>query len=147
MLLLTFEKYTTGKSRLKSIIVPPSNKQRCMSCASSRRFHHRHHEEASTDHQDLAVRCGLSDGPPVLYYKYEPQYLLENCNRKMYYGMSVTSDRTVHSNRPDIIMLGKTIKEAHSVDTAIPNNHNLHSTITERLQQYTDWKGGLTRIQ
>ena len=26
-------------------------------------------------------------------------------------------------------------------------SHNLHSTITERLQQYTDLKGELTRIQ
>jgi len=44
-------------------------------------------------------------------------------------------------------MLDETAKEAHSVDAAIPNIHNLHSTITERLQQYTDLKGELTRIQ
>ena len=56
-------------------------------------------------------------------------------------------DGTVHSNRPDRIMLDVTAKEAHSVDAAIPNSHNLHSTITERLQQYRDWKGVLTRIQ
>jgi hypothetical protein len=57
------------------------------------------------------------------------------------------TDGIDHSNRPDIVMLDNTIKEAHSVDTAIPNSHNLHSTVTERLQQYTDWKGELTRIQ
>ena len=50
------------------------------------------------------------------------------------------TDRIVHSDRPDIVRLDKTIKEAHSVDAAIP-------TITERLQQYTDLKGELTRIQ
>ena len=43
-------------------------------------------------------------------------------------------------------MLDVTAKEAHSVDAAIPKSHNLHSTVTERLQQYTDWKGELTRI-
>jgi hypothetical protein len=32
------------------------------------------------------------------------------------------------------------MKEAHSVDAAIPNGRNLHSTITERLQKYTDLK-------
>jgi len=37
-------------------------------------------------------------------------------------------------------MLDKTTKEAHSVDAAIPNRHNLHSTITERLQKYIDLK-------
>ena len=37
-------------------------------------------------------------------------------------------------------MLDKTVREAHSVTAAIPNSHNLHSTITERLQKYTDLK-------
>jgi len=32
------------------------------------------------------------------------------------------------------------MKEALSVDTAIPNSHDLHSTITERFQKYTDLK-------
>jgi hypothetical protein len=48
------------------------------------------------------------------------------------------TDRTVHSNRPEIVMLDKTTKEAHPVDAANPDSHDLHSTITERLQQYTD---------
>ena len=140
LLLLNFEKYTTGMSLLQIIIMPPLNKQQCMSCCSSRRSHHRHHEE-------LGMKYGLSNGPPVLYYKCELQSMLENCNNKLYYGRSVTTDRTVRNNRPDIVMLHKTAKEAHSVDAAIPNSHNLHSTIIERLQQYTDWKGELTRIQ
>jgi hypothetical protein len=29
------------------------------------------------------------------------------------------------------------------MDVAVPNSHNLHSTITERLQKYTDLKGEL----
>ena len=57
------------------------------------------------------------------------------------------TDGTVHSNRPHTVMLDKTIKQAHSVDAAIRNSHNLYSTLTERLQQYTDWKEQLTRIQ
>jgi hypothetical protein len=44
-------------------------------------------------------------------------------------------------------VLYKTTKAAHSVDAAIPNSHNLHSTVTERLQQYTDLRGQLTGIQ
>jgi hypothetical protein len=64
-----------------------------------------------------------------------------------YYGRSVMADGTVHSNRPDTVILDKTIKQAHSVDTAIPKSHNFHSTVTERLQQYTGWKEELTRIQ
>jgi len=37
-------------------------------------------------------------------------------------------------------MLDKTVKEAHTVGSAIPNSHNLHSTITEGLQKDTDLK-------
>jgi hypothetical protein len=37
-------------------------------------------------------------------------------------------------------------KEAYPVDVAIPNSHNLHSNITERLQMCTDLKEGPIRI-
>jgi hypothetical protein len=40
-------------------------------------------------------------------------------------------------------MFDKTVKEVHLIRVAIPNNHNLHSTITEKLQKYTDMKGEL----
>ena len=56
---------------------------------------------------------------------------------------SITPDRTIHNNGPKVAIFDKTIKAAHSIDTAIPNSHNLHSTITEKLQKYTDLKEGL----
>jgi len=43
-------------------------------------------------------------------------------------------------------MLDKTVKEANSVDAAVRNSDNLHSTITEMLQEYTDLKQGLIYI-
>jgi hypothetical protein len=43
-------------------------------------------------------------------------------------------------------MLDKTIKEAYSVQPAIPNSHNLYSTMTKNFQKYTDVKEELTRI-
>jgi hypothetical protein len=44
-------------------------------------------------------------------------------------------------------MLDKTTKTAHSVDdAAIPNSDKLLSTITEKLQECTDLKQGLTNI-
>ena len=42
------------------------------------------------------------------------------------------------------VTLDKTIKYLTYV--AIPNSHNLHSTITEKLQKYTDLKEELIRI-
>jgi len=33
-----------------------------------------------------------------------------------------------------------------SVDVAIPNSHNLHCTVTEKLQKYADLKEELIRM-
>jgi hypothetical protein len=74
----------------------------------------------------------------VPYYKYEQQSVLENSNYKQYYNRSVITARTIHNNRPDTTILDQTINEAHSIDVAIPNSHNLHIIITEKLQKYTD---------
>jgi len=48
------------------------------------------------------------------------------------------TDRTIHNNKPDIVLLDELIKEAYLTDAAIPDSHNLYSTITERLQKYTE---------
>jgi len=48
----------------------------------------------------------------------------------------MTIDRTIHSSRPDIVILDKTIKEEYLISEAIPNSRNPHSTITEKLQKY-----------
>jgi hypothetical protein len=82
-------------------------------------------------HQELALKCGLSNGPPMPHYKHEPQSVLENSNCKLHYDRSIITDRTIHNNIPVIVIVDKTIKEAHSTDAAIPNSHSLHSTITE----------------
>ena len=55
--------------------------------------------------------------------------------------------RTAHNNRPDRIILDKTITEAHSVGVAISSRHNLHSTVAKKLQKHTDFKGKLVRIR
>jgi len=49
-------------------------------------------------------------------------------------------DRTSHNSTPDRVVLDKPIKESYSVGVAIPDSHNLHNTITEKLQKYRDLK-------
>ena len=45
-----------------------------------------------------------------------------------YYGRSIITDRTIRNNRPDIIILDSTIKEAYLRDAAIlksqPSHHH-----------------------
>jgi len=80
-----------------------------MSCTSSRRLHLRHIELSNIVHQELTLQCGLSNGPPMLCCKYEPQHSLEH-NYKLYYGVYLLTFRTVHNNSPDTVMLDKTTK-------------------------------------
>jgi hypothetical protein len=53
-------------------------------------------------------------------------------------ALSITTDQTV--------ALEKTLTKAHLTDVAIPSNHRLHSTISEKLQKYTDLKGEFVSI-
>jgi len=71
------------------------------------------------------------------YYKYEPQSVAENSSYKPCRERSRITDRTIHNNKPDTVLLDDTIKEAYLIDLAIPDSHNLYSTITKRLQKYT----------
>ena len=82
-----------------------------MSCATSRQLHH-HGQVASILHQEVAVRGGLSNGPQVPYYKYEPQSVVQNFSYKLYYDRSITADLTIHNDRQDIVMIDKIIREA-----------------------------------
>jgi hypothetical protein len=45
---------------------------RCMSCNSSRRLSSLHSAVANIVQRELAIKCGLSNGPPTPDYKYEP---------------------------------------------------------------------------
>jgi hypothetical protein len=43
---------------------------------------------------------------------------------------NISTERTIHSNRPHTAVLDNPTKEDHSVDVAVPNSHNTYSTIT-----------------
>jgi len=55
------------------------------------------------------------------------------------------NNNTIHYDTLDIAVLDQTIKEAQLRDAAIPNSHNLHSTIAKNLLKYTDLKEELIR--
>ena len=59
-------------------------------------YKHRRYQVANIVHQELAIKFGLSKGPPMLYYKYEPQSVLENSGCKRYCDRYIMTDRTVH---------------------------------------------------
>ena len=65
--------------------------------------------------------------------------MLENSHSKLYYNR-FTTDQTVHNNRPDIVMVDETIKEAYLIDVTIPISFGLYSNTIEKLQKDTHLK-------
>jgi len=55
--------------------------------------------------------------------------------------------RTIHNYTLVVVILDKTIREACIINVAIPNIHNLHGTVVEKLQKYTDLKEELLRVK
>lgn len=55
-------------------------------------YTHHHNQAANTVHPELAIRYGLSKGPPMLYHEYEPQSILENSTCKLYHDRSIITD-------------------------------------------------------
>lgn len=109
-------------------------------------YKHRHDQVANIIHQKLALKYNLISGPPTPYYKYQPEIVLENSSYKLYFDRAILTDKTTHFNRPDITLIDKTNKSAQIIDIAIPNTHNLQSTIAEKLSKYTDLKIEIARM-
>ena len=60
-----------------------STYSQCMSKASSRQLYQCHSQVPNTLHEELTIKCGLLNGPPMLYYKYKLQSMLQNSNYTM----------------------------------------------------------------
>jgi hypothetical protein len=58
----------------------------------------------------------------------------------------ILTESTVHYNRPDIVMVDDTTKEASLIDIANPNSHNIHSTMARKPQNYAYLKEDLIRM-
>jgi len=70
----------------------------------------RHDGLAKIIHQKLTEAAELIDDKSS-YYKYTPANVLENENFKLYWNLSILTDKTIHFNRPDINFMNNKIKK------------------------------------
>jgi hypothetical protein len=93
---------------------------------ASTEYVERHDGVAKVIHQKLAKAAELiEDASP--YYKYTPANVLENDNFKLYWNRSITTDKAIPSNRPDITFMNKKTKNTFLIDIAIPNRIHIIS--------------------
>ncbi|KAJ0173873.1 hypothetical protein K1T71_011022 [Dendrolimus kikuchii] len=100
----------------------------------------------SNDLCSKSLKHKLNKEPYTPYYKYKPPTVLENTTHKLYYDRTILTDHTVHNNRPDITLIDKENKHTYLIDIAIPNTHNIQSTITEKIRKYTELQEEVKRL-
>lgn len=106
---------------------------------------HRHNLVAKIIHQQLALKYNLV-GTEVPYYKYNPPPVLENSHVTLYWDRSIVTDRTIISNRPDIVIMDRDSKCATLVDIAIPHDGNLFTKEAEKMLKYLDLQHEITKM-
>jgi len=100
-------------------------------------YKQRHDQVAKIIHQTLAIKHGLATQSEK-YYQYEPRAVMDNAKHKMYWDRTITTDKTVQHNRPDITLIDKAHKTVYLVDIAVPNSNNVQKTCEEKKAKYKD---------
>ena len=72
------------------------------------------------------------------WYQHQPKSVEENETTKILWDFPIQTDHQIEHNKPDIILLNKTSKEALIIDVAIPSDYNIPRKRIEKIRNYTD---------
>ncbi|XP_044760152.1 uncharacterized protein LOC123317613 [Coccinella septempunctata] len=106
----------------------------CSSIANTK-YLARHNNMGKVVHQLLCLENQLLDHFTP-HHIYVPQALTENEHTKIYWDLTVITDRGTEHNRPDIVVWNKTKKTAVIIDFAVPLDQNLSKAYAEKIAKY-----------
>ncbi|XP_044760303.1 uncharacterized protein LOC123317758 [Coccinella septempunctata] len=95
----------------------------------------RHNNMGKVVHQMLCLQKQLLH-QFTPHHLYNPQTLMENEHTKIYWDLTVITDRGVEHNRPDVVVWDKVAKTALIIDFAVPQDYNLARAYTEKITKY-----------
>ncbi|KAI5731368.1 hypothetical protein M8J77_008920 [Diaphorina citri] len=72
------------------------------------------------------------------WYQHNPDPVTSNDDVVVLYDQSIQTDRTILSNRPDIVIKEKKKKECLLIDISIPADSNVNKKENEKKLKYTD---------
>jgi len=67
----------------------------------------RHKQLAKIIHQQFAIKYKLHDGNTLLYYRHNPEPVLEVANLIVYWDRSIITSKMVDFNRPDMVLFDR----------------------------------------
>ena len=72
------------------------------------------------------------------WYKHETPSVLDNQHATILWDLPIQTDRTIHANRPDIVIREKSNKSCTMLDVSIPSDKNTSLKTFEKLSKYKD---------
>lgn len=111
----------------------------------STQYKERHDLIAKIIHREIGIKYKLTKDP-LPYYKYTPTTILENEKYKLYWDVTLQTDKTVKHNRPDITLFDKENKETYLIEIGIPADHNLKNRWTEKMEKYQPLAADIQKI-
>ena len=93
-----------------------------------------------------AVRCHLhcclclQFGFPVVkeWWKHNPKSVEESESVKLLWDFTITTNRTIHPNRPDLILVLKEERRTYLIDFSRPFDNNVTCKEAEKVEKYQD---------
>ncbi|XP_044757740.1 uncharacterized protein LOC123315901 [Coccinella septempunctata] len=95
----------------------------------------RHNDMGKVVHQLICLREELLPHFTP-HHMYSPQAVLENNQTKIYWDLTVVTDRGAEHNRPDMVVWNKTKTTAHIIDFSVPLDNNLSKVYGEKITKY-----------
>ena len=95
------------------------------SCTKLAQIIYKHRQVTKFFPQQLTKQLHLRNEPCFPHHKYEPQVDFENDAHKLYWNCDLLTNKTVHFNWPDIIIVDRRSKETAFIDTANLLTHSL----------------------
>lgn len=98
---------------------------------------HRHNNVCTQIHYNICENYGC-DVEVDKWYKHKPRSicLSKDKETRILYDEPVQTDRTVHANRPDIIIREQKI--TYLIDVSVPSDYNIITKEAEKLLKYKD---------
>ena len=63
-----------------------------------------------------------------------------------YYGINIQTGHVIQHRRPDIVVLHKTGRKCHHIDTAVPGDKRIELKEQEKMDNYSELRRGMKKI-
>lgn len=79
-------------------------------------------------------------------YKHKMKTLTKNSQYRLYWEYAIPTDLKLSANRPDLLLVDDSSKQAWIIDISVPCDNNVHKKIAEKKTKYYNLGRELLRL-